>query len=253
MRLGFFIWIFEIVAHSELQGSVSVAYRMVGEACKKMENTNLSSASLFNERHAALIRIWHWTFMLLVLSTMVLVLFATQIFDTRANAPMVMEEAAHRDVELSEKQARGIAHAFSEKLWVLHTYVGYGISFLLLSRMLIEVVVSKEQRLRSKIKKALTFTPANDVQKRDRLHYLWVKRGYLVFYLLILVMALTGLGLAFEDVPIFDEWHRPIKQVHEFGQYGMYTYVVVHLAGVLRADLTNNNGLISRMIHGKVA
>ena len=211
------------------------------------------SSSLFNEKHSILIRIWHWMFFLLVISTMILVLFATQVFDTRANAPGVAEEALGRGVELSEKQARGIAHYFSEKLWVLHTYVGYGISFLLLSRMLIEVLASKQERLRNKIKKALTFAPANDVQKKDRLHYVWVKRGYLVFYLLILIMALTGLGLAFEDVPIFDEWHRPIKQIHELGQYGMYAYVVLHLAGVVRADIATSNGLISRMIHGKVS
>jgi Ni/Fe-hydrogenase 1 B-type cytochrome subunit len=208
-------------------------------------------ASLFNERHSVLIRIWHWTFFLLVASTMILVLFATQVFDTRANAPMVMQEAFDRGVELSEKQARGIAHYFPEKLWVLHTWIGYGISFLLLSRLVIEVLVSKEERLRNKIKNALKLAPATDPQKKDRLHYIWVKRGYLVFYLLILIMVATGLGLAFEDIPIFDEWHRPIKQIHELGQYGMYAYVALHLIGVLRADIATSNGMISRMIHGK--
>ncbi|HEX2900482.1 MAG TPA: cytochrome b/b6 domain-containing protein, partial [Bacteroidia bacterium] len=167
------------------------------------------------------------------------------------NAPMVMDEALRRGVELDEKQARGIAHGFSEKLWVLHTYIGYGISFLLLSRLLIEVVVSKEEKLRNKIKRALHLTPATDIAKQDRRHYIWVKRGYLVFYLLILVMASTGLGLAFEDIGIFDTYHGQIEQVHEFGQWGMYAYIVLHLGGVLRADLTRHNGLVSRMIHGK--
>lgn len=207
-------------------------------------------ASLFSERHSGLIRLWHWTFFILVASTMILVLIATQIFDTRANAPMVMQEALDRGVELSEKQARGIAHYFPEQLWVLHTWVGYGIAFLLVSRMVIEVVISKEERLRTKIKKALTFAPQDDLQKQDRRHYLWVKFGYLVFYLLILIMALTGLGLAFEDVPIFDEWHRPIKQIHELGQYGMYAYVALHFIGVIRADITRNKGIVSSMING---
>jgi Ni/Fe-hydrogenase 1 B-type cytochrome subunit len=216
-----------------------------------MSETSLASSSFFAERHPALIRIWHWTFAFLVISTMILVLFATLVFDTRANAPGVAEEAMGRGVELNEKQARGIAHYFSEKLWVLHTWVGYGISILLLSRMVIEVLVSKEDRLRTRIKKALTFAPATDPQKKDRLHYIWVKRGYLVFYLLILTMALTGLGLAFEEIPILEQWHDTIKEIHELGQYAMFAYVILHLFGVLRADILTSNGLVSRMIHGK--
>ncbi len=218
-----------------------------------MSENSASTASLFNERHHALIRIWHWTFFLLVISTIALVMLAEYVFDTRANAPGVMAEALDRGVELNEKQARGIAHYFPEKLWVLHTWIGYGISFLLFSRLVIEVVVSKEEKLRNKIKRALHLAPTSDVQKQDRRHYIWVKRGYLVFYLLILIMASTGLGLAFEDVGIFDTYHRPIKQIHELGQWGMYAYVVLHLIGVLRADIVSSNGLISRMIHGKVS
>ncbi len=219
-----------------------------------MENsaTTPGTVALFNERHPALIRLWHWLFALLLISTIVLVMLAEYVFDTRANAPAVMDEALNRGVELSEKQARGIAHYFPEKLWVLHTWIGYGINFLLFSRLLIEVVVAKEEKMRTKIKRALQLSPTSDVQKRDRLHYIWVKRGYLVFYLLIFVMAATGLGLAFEhDVELLDTYHRPIKQIHELGQWGMYAYIVVHLFGVLRADMTKYNGLVSRMIHGK--
>jgi Ni/Fe-hydrogenase 1 B-type cytochrome subunit len=217
-----------------------------------MSENSASTTSLFNERHSALIRIWHWTFFLLVISTIALVMLAEYVFDTRANAPSVMQEAFDSGVELDEKQARGIAHYFPEKLWVLHTWIGYGISFLLLSRLVIEVLVSKEEKLRNKIKRALHLTSASAVEQQDRRHYIWVKRGYLVFYLLILIMASTGLGLAFEDVGIFDTYHRPIKQVHELGQWGMYAYIVLHLIGVIRADIATSNGLISRMIHGKM-
>ena len=217
-----------------------------------MEPTSTSTQkSLFNSPHSALIRIWHWTFFLLLISTIVVVFFAKQVFDSRGNTSMVVEEAAQRGVELNEKQARGIAHGFSEKLWEIHIYIGYGITFLLLSRIVIEVVIGKEERMRSKLKKAFGFVPENDSAKKDRKHFLSVKVSYLIFYTLIFIMALTGLGLIYEDVPIFDTWHRPIKQVHEFVQYGIYAFIILHLTGVLWADLTNNNGLISGMIHGK--
>ena len=83
-----------------------------------------ASASFFSERHSFLIRIWHWLFFALVATTMILVLLATQFFDTRDNSPMVMEEATGNGLEINEKQARRISHAFEDKFWELHTYVG---------------------------------------------------------------------------------------------------------------------------------
>jgi cytochrome b len=182
-----------------------------------------------------------------------MVLFASTLFTTKGNVDMVISDGHRRGVELTVKQAQTISHGFGEKLWVLHTWLGYGIAFLLLSRMVVEVVISKEERLRRRIKNALMFKTSNNVQKQDRLHYLFVKYVYLVFYLMILIMALTGLGLAFEDLPIFDKYHGPIKEVHEFTQWGIYAYIALHLGGVVWTDLTKHHGLISRMIHGKAA
>jgi Ni/Fe-hydrogenase 1 B-type cytochrome subunit len=219
-----------------------------------MENSATAQPTnhFFEEKHSILIRIWHWTFFLLMLSTLVMVFFAKQVFDTRSNAPMVIEEAEGRGVILDEKQARGIAHGFSEKLWVMHTWIGYGISILLLSRMVIEVVISKEEKTRTKIKKALTFTANSKPDKQDRLQYIVVRYNYLLFYLLMLTMALTGLGLAFEDYEFLQgQTHRLLKEIHEIVQYGIYAFIVMHLIGVVIADTTRHNGLVSRMIHGK--
>jgi cytochrome b len=105
--------------------------------------------------------------------------------------------------------------------------------------------------LRSRLKAALTFRPQTPQQKGEQQHYLLVKRSYLVFYAGIGVMALTGLVLAFEDVPLFREWRAPVKQLHGFVQYIIYGYVILHLAGVIRADLGQYPGIVSGMIHGK--
>jgi cytochrome b len=78
-----------------------------------------------------------------------------------------------------------------------------------------------------------------------------VKRTYLVFYLLILTMALTGLGLAFEDNPLLKAWHGSIKQIHSFVQYLIYGFILIHLVGVIWTDGNRHNGLVSGMIHGK--
>ena len=88
-------------------------------------------------------------------------------------------------------------------------------------------------------------------QKMEQMHYARVKWGYVLFYALILVMAITGLGLAFEEVPVFKDLHGAIKQVHSFTQYLIYGFVFFHLAGVVIADAGRYPGLISGMINGK--
>src|SRR5258708_4403126 len=43
----------------------------------------------------------------------------------------------------------------------------------------------------------------------------------------------------------------PIKDVHSIVQYLLYTYILVHLIGVVRADIGKYRGIVSGMIHGK--
>jgi cytochrome b561 len=200
----------------------------------------------FNEKHSLTLRVWHWLTFVTMTASLVMVLLASTMFRTRDNISLVQEQLEHKGATVTSDQARSVAHEYSDKLWMAHKWIGYGLCFLLLSRVIIEVAQPSDEKFRTRIKKALGAT--ND---SDRNHYLSVKRGYLVFYLLFLIMALTGLGLAFEDVPWLDSVHRPIKNIHEFVQYLIYAYIVVHLVGVVRADTGKYQGLISGMIHGK--
>ena len=60
-----------------------------------------------------------------------------------------------------------------------------------------------------------------------------------------------GLVLVFEDVEWLKPVHHNAKEVHGFVQYGMYAFMVIHIFGVLRADITKYGGIVSRMINGK--
>ncbi|HEY4062945.1 MAG TPA: cytochrome b/b6 domain-containing protein [Puia sp.] len=205
----------------------------------------------FLEKHSLAIRLWHWIFFLTLTGTLVTVLLASTTFRTRNNTAMVMDQLAHKGVTVTQDQARMISHSFNDKLWDLHTLIGYVICGLLLSRMLIEVFQPGDEKLRKKIADALRFRSTSKEEMTERQHYLWVKWGYVVFYGLILIMALTGLGLAFENVPFLKGLHGTIKQIHSFTQYLIYAYILLHLAGVIRTDRGKYAGLVSRMIHGR--
>jgi Ni/Fe-hydrogenase 1 B-type cytochrome subunit len=207
----------------------------------------------FDGPHGAAIRIWHWTLFFFVSASFVTVLLASTIFRTRNNVAMVTNELQAKGATINKDQARAVAHAYSDKLWDLHKWLGFGICLLVLIRIIIELTGPRPERLSVQLKKALNLKPTDRQTKTQLQQYIQVKRIYVVFYATLLLMALTGLGLAFEDIPPLRNWHSAIKQLHGFLQWVIYGFVLIHLAGVILADLGTHKGLASRMIHGRKA
>jgi Ni/Fe-hydrogenase 1 B-type cytochrome subunit len=213
--------------------------------------SNERQTTSFNEPHSLAIRIWHWSFFLVLAASLVTVLFGSTVFRTRDNIGTVQRPLQEKGTMVSNDQARAVAHEFSDKLWDLHKWIGFILCALLLSRLLIEIAQPGEEKLRNKIKRAAVFSTGIHLEQIGRRHYIRVKRGYLLFYLLILIMALTGLGLAFEDVSWLKSWQKSFVQIHSFVQYLIYSFILLHLVGVIRADLGKHRGIVSGMIHGQ--
>lgn len=188
---------------------------------------------------------WHWLTFLFFTASITTVIFASTLFKSRINIAMVQEQVQQKGGLVTKEQAMAVAHEYNDKLWMLHKFVGYGLCILLLFRIVTEVVLSKEKRLGYRIKQAMNF-PASGEQK----HYLFAEFGYLIFYILFFTMAFTGLILAFEDVKWLNPFYKTAKNIHAFVQYALYTYAVLHIAGVIRADMTKYGGIVSRMING---
>ncbi len=205
------------------------------------------SISFNNQTKSAYLRIWHWLTFLFFIASISTVIFGSTLFKTKENIAMVQEQAMHKGGILTNDQARAIAHEFSDKLWMLHKYIGIGLSILMLLRIIIEVVASKQDTVMGRIKAAASI-PVKDAEQK---HYINVNKSYLLFYLLFITMSLTGLVLTFEDVKFLDPIHKISKQIHSYVQYGMYAYMVLHIVGVVLADTDKYPGIVSRMINGK--
>jgi Ni/Fe-hydrogenase 1 B-type cytochrome subunit len=200
----------------------------------------------FQTAKPASVRLWHWVTFLFFTASITTVILGSTLFKTDNNISMV-QQVQEKGGVVTKDQAWKVAHEYSDKLWMLHKYIGFGLSFLILSRIIIEVQLSKEKKLAAKIRSALGF-PSGTAEKK---HFLFVQYSYAVFYILFIVMATTGLVLAFEDV----EWLKPVhdiaEETHGIVQWALYTFFVIHIAGVTRADITKYNGIVSRMINGK--
>ncbi|MBS1665071.1 MAG: cytochrome b/b6 domain-containing protein [Bacteroidetes bacterium] len=212
---------------------------------------NFPIFSGFNEKHSLALRLWHWIFFLLITSSMICVLLASTLFRTRNNTEMVQQQLQRNNITVDANQARAVSHAFNDKLWDWHTDIGYFIAIFLAGRFLLEIFQPKEEKLSTRIKTAMGFTVLSVYQKSVQVHYVRVKWGYIVFYALMLIMVLTGLGLAFEQVAFLKANRGLIKQTHSLTQYAIYAFVLFHLTGVILADAGNYPGIVSGMIHGK--
>ena len=216
-----------------------------------MEQAILHEPAFFNrQKNSMAIRIWHWLTFLGFTASLVTVLLGSTLFKTRQNVSSVIEEVAQKGGTVTKDQAFSVAHAYSDKLWDTHKIIGFVLCFLLLTRVFIEISQKKEQKLSTRIRAALNFHPSDPEKIAERNHYILVKRGYLVFYILFLTMALTGLVLAFEDLEFLKPIHKTASSIHSFVQWGIYAYILLHLIGVVRADLNRNKGIVSGMING---
>jgi len=212
-----------------------------------MESTITENTQFFSHPKPASVRIWHWLTFLFFTASVTTVLLNSTVFKTKANIAMVQEQVQKEGGTITEKQARSVAHEYSDKLWDIHKLIGFGLSLLMLWRIIAEVTIAKHKRLKSRIQTAMRLkddTPENK-------HYLIVQYSYIVFYILFLCMVITGLILAFEDVEWLKTIHRPAKNIHGFIQYGLYAFMALHIIGVIRADITKYSGIVSRMINGK--
>lgn len=205
----------------------------------------------FLEPHSKAIRIWHWIFVLFVSATIVTVLLASTIFRTRNTTPLVLAQLKESGITVTPDQARSVAHEFNDRLWDIHRIIGYGLCILLISRWFIDFGEPNGERLKYRIQRARNFRSTIPIEMDQRRHYLTVKTIYMLFYAAFALMAITGLVLAFEDIRQLQPFHQPAKQVHSFLQYVIYGFILIHLVGVIRADLGHHKGIVSGMIHGQ--
>ena len=213
--------------------------------------SSIVESSPFIQSHSVQLRIWHWLTFLLITGSIVTVLFNSTLLSPRENVKLVQEQLSKKGVTVTNEQAFAVSHEYEDKMWDVHKLIGFGLAFLLLVWVVIEFTQPEEEKVRNRVKKAILLSVQNDRNSADYKHYLRVKQSYMVFFVLLLGMAFTGLGLAFgRDLGISREIHGVLKNVHSIVQYFMYAFIALHLGGVIIAENGKIKGLVSGMIHG---
>jgi Ni/Fe-hydrogenase 1 B-type cytochrome subunit len=202
------------------------------------------------KRYSTSLRLWHWLNALVLTGSLLTVLLDSTLLKARKNAALIKNTLQDAGATVTDKQARSAAHELSDKVWELHTYIGYVLAGLLLFRLLLEFFQVADQKFIRKLKVAYTQYVIVKQNRELSRHEFWVKTLYAMFYIMLIVQAITGLCLAFEDdVPALKQIHA-FREVHSFNMYLILAFIVIHLAGVFLAERKDSQGIVSDMING---
>ena len=214
--------------------------------------TELIKEPSFGGKHSRSMRLWHWSIVLIILGSLTTVLLAKTLFNTKAIIPLVKESLQQSNVVITDIQARSVAHEFNDQIWKWHIYFGYVLAGLLLFRILFEFFQPKDQKIIPLLKNSLRALRLPNNDSGEIKHYFIVKCTYILFYFSLFVQTCTGLFMVYSDnIDRLQHIRNTASDIHSVFMWVIITYIVVHVGGVILAELGKNKGIVSGMIHGK--
>jgi len=187
--------------------------------------------------HSAMIRLWHWSNTLIITGSLVTVLINSTLFEDKLLRSTV--------------ESRSLLETLEDKVWGLHIYFGYALAALFLFRIILEFFQRPKQKFFHKFKVAYQDYFILKHQRQMARRELAVKVAYIIFYVLIAILVISGLTMAFEDeIGLQRSFAHSVKEFHGFCMYLIIAFIGVHLAGVIMAERKQSKGIVSDMING---
>jgi len=203
------------------------------------------------KKHSASLRFWHWANTIVISGSLITALINSTLTKRRNITPLIESELKGSGIIVNDQQAGNVSHALSDQVWAIHTYFGYALAALFLFRLVLEFFQLADQKFIRKIRSAYHQFQVTKRNREMAQHELTVKAIYSLFYLLLLIMVVTGLFLAFEDLLApFKAIRHSVKEVHGFCMYPILGFIAIHLVGVLLAERKDSKGIVSDMING---
>ena len=182
-------------------------------------------------------RVWHWVHATVILALLGTVFLRKTFLSWRTNSELLTQKLSEINIEVTSNQAKTLATAIRAPMWEWHILLGYAFAVLLIWRLL------------------LFFTQSGKVNyqnfKEKTLYKKMVTLSYIVFYAVLLFMAITGLTIHFyETLTLTKDTAHDIKELHELVYNAVLVFVPLHIIGVIVAESRDEKGIISDMVHG---
>ena len=147
-------------------------------------------------------------------------------------AAIIQDYLSTTDQVLSQEQLIVLAKKIRQPMWDWHIYIGYLLVGLFSIRFMLPVF--GKMKIQNPFGRGLT--AKEKLQK-------WV---YIIFYVCVTVSLITGLLIVLGP----KELKEPMESIHLLGIYYLGAYIIIHIAGVLIAEFTDQKGIISRIVSG---
>jgi len=205
----------------------------------------------FKKYQPLCLRLWHWSNFVVILALLATVLIRKTFLSWRINSVLIEEKLGAAGIQITPGLAKEIAVAIRNPLWEWHIYLGYILSALLLERVLIALFIERQFPSVSAIKSALGIKRIPIQERGEALHFAFVKIGYAVFYIVTMLMVVTGILMTFKtEIGLSSDFGGTIKSIHEFMMWFFVVFIAGHIIGIVIAENCKDQGIISDMIHG---
>ena len=178
-------------------------------------------------------RIIHWSIAISFLLLLITIFLRMTWLNKNHVAAIIQDYLSTTNQVLTQEQLIQLAKKIRKPMWDWHIYIGYVLTGLFSIRFLLPLF--GEMKFQNPFDKNLT--------AKMKFH----KLTYLLFYICVIVSLVTGLAITLGP----KEYKEPMEEIHELGIYYLISFIVIHLAGVLIAEFTDQKGIISRIVSGK--
>lgn len=192
----------------------------------------------FREKRSVNIRVWHWLSAFAMIGLMFTYILRKTWFNYKDNAQIIQTKLSEVGLMLADDKAKEIAKIFRDNMWQWHYYLGFLFIALLLFRLY--AFVSKSDKF-----------PVCKAKESSNVEFKRVKYAHAAFYVVAVYMSISGLLMYFrESLGIDKESLHLVKELHEWAFWFFALFIVGHIVGVIKAELTSDKGLISEMFSG---
>ncbi len=133
---------------------------------------------------------------------------------------------------LTQEQLIVLAKQIRQPMWDWHIYLGYVLTGLFSLRFILPFFGKMKFQ--------------NPLGKNQSVKEKFQKWTYIIFYICVIVSLATGLIIEWGP----KEFKKPMEEIHVLGIYYLVGFIVLHWAGVLIAEFTDQKGIVSRIVSG---
>lgn len=186
-----------------------------------------------NRSYSIVYRVMHWAIAISMALLLLTIFLRLTWMNKEHVADIIQNYLSSTDQSLSREQIIVLAKQIRQPMWTWHIYLGYTLVGLYSIRLILPFL--GQMKFRNPLNKNLP--------SKVKFQY-WV---YVVFYAGVGISLITGLIMELGPKSL----KKTMEEIHVLSIYYLITFIAIHIGGVLLAEFTNQQGIISKIVSGR--